>query len=122
MTQKLYRPYLSLSEISHLLSLLAPDLSTQEAKTSYGKLFKLKLEAEMGLRKESHILAPSIEQKLGLASQEEPTKNPAELWSSYCQNPQSLSLAQIKIAKTYAWESGLMSDVEARIFEAENNL
>ena len=62
--QKLFRPYLSLPEVEHLCSLLSQNLSFPEAKTAYGKLFKLKLEAEIGLRQEAYQKKPSLLQKL----------------------------------------------------------
>ena len=123
--QKLFRPYLSLSEIEHLCSILSQNLSLPEAKTAYGKLFKLKLEAEIGLRKEAHTLKPSLLQKLSdetIPSIPETLKPSPHLWETFHTNPASLSPAQIRAAKTYGWQEGLMSMVEASLFEKEIGL
>lgn len=122
--QKLFRPYLSLPEVEHLCSLLSQNLSLPEAKTAYGKLFKLKLEAEIGLRKEAHTLKPSLLQKISddLAPIPETLKPSSSLWALYNSNPSSLSPAQIRAAKTWGWQEGLMSVVEASLFEKEMGL
>ncbi len=122
--QKLFRPYLSLPEVEHLCSLLSQNLSIPEAKTAYGKLFKLKLEAEIGLRKEAHTLKPSLLQKISddLAPIPETLKPSSSLWDLYNSNPFSLSPAQIRAAKTWGWQEGLMSVVEASLFEKEMGL
>jgi hypothetical protein len=122
--QKLFRPYLSLPEVEHLCSLLSQNLSIPEAKTAYGKLFKLKLEAEIGLRKEAHTLKPSLLQKISddLAPIPETLKPSSSLWTLYNSNPSSLSPAQIRAAKTWGWQEGLMSVVEASLFEKEMGL
>ena len=122
--QKLFRPYLSLPEVEHLCSLLSQNLSIPEAKTAYGKLFKLKLEAEIGLRKEAHTLKPSLLQKISddLAPIPETLKPSSSLWALYNSNPSSLSPAQIRAAKTWGWQEGLMSVVEASLFEKEMGL
>ena len=120
---KLYRPYLSLPEISLILSHLAPALHTTEAKTAYGKLFKLKLEAEMGLRNAAWEKAPSISQKLGFEpASSETGMNGKEAWEIFNKNPASLSPEQIQLGKTYGWKEGLMSAVEASLFEREMGL
>lgn len=123
MTQKLFRPYLSLPEISHILGLLAPALTTQEAKTAYGKLFKLKLEAEMGLRNAAWVSVPTISQKLGFESAE-PTETMSgkEAWELFNQDPSKLSPTQIQLGKTYGWKERRMSPVEAALFEKEMGL
>jgi hypothetical protein len=122
--QKLFRPYLSLPEVEHLCSLLSQNLSIPEAKTAYGKLFKLKLEAEIGLRKEAHTLKPSLLQRVSddLAPIPETLKPSSSLWALYNSNPSSLSPAQIRAAKTWGWQEGLMSVVEASLFEKEMGL
>lgn len=122
---KLYRPYLSLPEISHLCSILAPNLSSLEAKTAYGKLFRLKLEAEMGLRSSAHTLQPSLEQKLGFSQgQETQTMSGKEAWEilNIPSKAGTLSPMQIQLGKTYGWKEGLMSSVEASLFEQEMGL
>lgn len=122
--QKLFRPYLSLPEVEHLCSLLSQNLSIPEAKTAYGKLFKLKLEAEIGLRKEAHTLKPSLLQRLSDNPPPIPEtlKPSSSLWALYNSNPASLSPAQIRAAKTWGWQEGLMSVVEASLFEKEMGL
>lgn len=121
--QKLFRPYLSLSELEHLCSILSRDLSIPEAKTAYGKLFKLKLEAEMGLRQEAYQKKPSLLQRLSDEATPKETILPsAQLWETFNSNPASLSPAQIKAAKTYGWQEGLMSAVESKLFEQEMGL
>lgn len=122
--QKLFRPYLSLPEVEHLCSLLSQNLSLPEAKTAYGKLFKLKLEAEIGLRREAHTLKPSLLQRISddLAPIPETLKPSPSLWALYNSNPSSLSPAQIRAAKTWGWQEGLMSVVEASLFEKEMGL
>ena len=120
---KLWRPYLSLPKIEHICSLLSQDLSTPAAKTAYNKLFRIKLEAEIGLRQAAHTLKPTLLQKLEGQVQSEETVQPSEsLWEIYNTNPASLSLVQIRAAKTYGWEQGLMSQVEAVLFEKEIGL
>ena len=121
--QKLFRPYLSLPELEHLCSLLSQDLSLPEAKTAYGKLFKLKLEAEIGLRQEAYRKKPSLLQKLSDEATPKETILPsAQLWETFNSNPSSLSPAQIKAAKTYGWQEGLMSQIESVLFEKEIGL
>jgi hypothetical protein len=122
--QKLFRPYLSLSELSLLCSLLSKNQSEEYATPLYGKLFKLKLEAEMGLRKEAHTLKPSLLQRVSddLAPIPETLKPSSSLWALYNSNPSSLSPAQIRAAKTWGWQEGLMSVVEASLFEKEMGL
>lgn len=120
---KLFRPYLSLQEIEHLCSILIKDLSHPAAKTAYGKLFRIKLEAEMGLRQAAHTLKPTILQKLEGQTQSQEIVQPSQyLWEKYNLNPSSLSLTQIRAAKTYGWEQGLMSPVESALFEKEIGL
>ena len=124
--KKLYRPYLSLPEILTILSHLAPSLSSSPenpARSAYVKLFRLKTEAELGLRKEAWEKAPSLAEKLGF-SQETPASSEAgkELWERLHQDPGSLSPAQIKAAKTYGWKEGLMSSAESVLFEREMGL
>lgn len=123
--QKLFRPYLSLPEVEHLCSLLSQNLSIPEAKTAYGKLFKLKLEAEIGLRQEAYQKKPSLLQKLedqAIPSIPEALKPSQNLWETFNSSPSSLSPAQIKAAKIYGWQEGLMSQVEASLFEKEIGL
>ena len=121
--QKLFRPYLSLPELEHLCSLLSQDLSLPEAKTAYGKLFKLKLEAEIGLRQEAYRKKPTLLQRLSdEATPKEIILPSADLWETFHSNPSSLSPAQIKAAKTYGWQEGLMSQVESVLFEKEIGL
>ena len=122
--QKLFRPYLSLPEVEHLCSLLSQNLSLPEAKTAYGKLFKLKLEAEIGLRQEAYQKKPSLLQKISddLAPIPETLKPSSSLWALYNSNPSSLSPAQIRAAKTWGWQEDLMSIVEASLFEKEMGL
>ena len=121
--QKLFRPYLSLPEVEHLCSLLSQNLSIPEAKTAYGKLFKLKLEAEIGLRAEAYQKKPSLLQKLEDQATPKETILPSQnLWETFNSSPSSLSPAQIKAAKTWGWQEGLMSTVEASLFEKEIGL
>lgn len=121
--QKLFRPYLSLPELEHLCSLLSQDLSLPEAKTAYGKLFKLKLEAEIGLRQEAYRKKPTLLQRLSDETTPKEIILPsADLWETFHSNPSSLSPAQIKAAKTYGWQEGLMSQVESVLFEKEIGL
>ena len=96
---KLFRPYLSLPEIEHLCSILLQDLSNPAAKTAYGKLFRIKLEAEMGLRQAAHTLKPTILQKLEGQTSQEIVQPSQSLWEIYNSNPSSLSLIQIRAAK-----------------------
>lgn len=121
--QKLFRPYLSLPEVEHLCSLLSQNLSIPEAKTAYGKLFKLKLEAEIGLRAEAYQKKPSLLQKLEDQATPKETILPSQnLWETFNSDPASLSPAQIRAAKTWGWQEGLMSVVEASLFEKEMGL
>lgn len=121
--QKLYRPYLSLPELSLLTSLLSTNLEKEHATPLYGKLFKLKLEAEIGLRKEAYSQKPSLLQKLEDQATPKETILPSQnLWETFNSSPSSLSPAQIKAAKTWGWQEGLMSVVEASLFEKEMGL
>ena len=121
--QKLFRPYLSLPELEHLCSLLSQNLSFPEAKTAYGKLFKLKLEAEIGLRQEAYRKKPTLLQRLSDETIPKETILPsAQLWETFHSDPSSLSPAQIKAAKTYGWQEGLMSQIESVLFEKEIGL
>jgi hypothetical protein len=91
--QKLFRPYLSLPEVEHLCSLLSQNLSIPEAKTAYGKLFKLKLEAEIGLRAEAYQKKPSLLQKLEDQATPKETILPSQnLWETFNSSPSSLSV------------------------------
>ena len=121
--QKLYRPYLSLPELSLLTSLLSTNLEKEHATPLYGKLFKLKLEAEIGLRQEAYQKKPSLLQKLEDQATPKETILPSQnLWETFNSSPSSLSPAQIKAAKTWGWQEGLMSQVEASLFEKEIGL
>lgn len=121
--QKLYRPYLSLPELSLLTSLLSTNLEKEHATPLYGKLFKLKLEAEIGLRAEAYQKKPSLLQKLEDQATPKETILPSQnLWETFNSSPSSLSPAQIKAAKTWGWQEGLMSVVEASLFEKEMGL
>ena len=120
--QKLYRPYLSLPELNLLTSLLSTNLEKENATPLYGKLFKLKLEAEVGLRKEAYSQKPSLLSKLSDEKPKETIKPSQELWELFNQNPSSLSSAQIRAAKTYGWQQDLMSQVEKSLFEKEMGL
>ena len=121
--QKLYRPYLSLPELSLLTSLLSTNLEKEHATPLYGKLFKLKLEAEIGLRQEAYQKKPSLLQKLEDQATPKQTILPSQnLWETFNSSPSSLSPAQIKAAKTWGWQEGLMSVVEASLFEKEIGL
>lgn len=121
--QKLYRPYLSLPELSLLTSLLSTNLEKEHATPLYGKLFKLKLEAEIGLRQEAYQKKPSLLQKLEDQATPKETILPSQnLWETFNSSPSSLSPAQIKAAKTWGWQEGLMSTVEASLFEKEMGL
>jgi len=121
--QKLYRPYLSLPELSLLTSLLSTNLEKEHATPLYGKLFKLKLEAEIGLRAEAYQKKPSLLQKLEDQATPKETILPSQnLWETFNSSPSSLSPAQIKAAKTWGWQEGLMSVVEASLFEKEIGL
>ena len=121
--QKLYRPYLSLPELSLLTSLLSTNLEKEHATPLYGKLFKLKLEAEIGLRQEAYQKKPSLLQKLEDQATPKETILPSQnLWETFNSSPSSLSPAQIRAAKTWGWQEGLMSVVEASLFEKEIGL
>ena len=121
--QKLFRPYLSLPELSLLTSLLSTNLEKEHATPLYGKLFKLKLEAEIGLRAEAYQKKPSLLQKLEDQATPKETILPSQnLWETFNSSPSSLSPAQIKAAKTWGWQEGLMSVVEASLFEKEMGL
>ena len=121
--QKLYRPYLSLPELSLLTSLLSTNLEKEHATPLYGKLFKLKLEAEIGLRQEAYQKKPSLLQKLEDQATPKETILPSQnLWETFNSSPSSLSPAQIRAAKTWGWQEGLMSVVEASLFEKEMGL
>jgi len=121
--QKLYRPYLSLPELSLLTSLLSTNLEKEHATPLYGKLFKLKLEAEIGLRAEAYQKKPSLLQKLEDQATPKETILPSQnLWETFNSSPSSLSPAQIRAAKTWGWQEGLMSVVEASLFEKEMGL
>ena len=121
--QKLYRPYLSLPELSLLTSLLSTNLEKEHATPLYGKLFKLKLEAEIGLRAEAYQKKPSLLQKLEDQATPKETILPSQnLWETFNSSPSSLSPAQIRAAKTWGWQEGLMSVVEASLFEKEIGL
>jgi len=121
--QKLYRPYLSLPELSLLTSLLSTNLEKEHATPLYGKLFKLKLEAEIGLRAEAYQKKPSLLQKLEDQATPKETILPSQnLWETFNSSPSSLSPAQIRAAKTWGWQEGLMSQVEASLFEKEIGL
>lgn len=119
MTQKLYRPYLSLPELNLLCSLLSTNLQQENATPLYGKLFKLKLEAEIGLRKEAYSQKPSLLEKLQDIKPQETILPSQELWETLNKNPSSLSPAQIRAAKTWGWQQDLMGNTEKLIFEKE---
>jgi hypothetical protein len=125
-SKKLYRPYLSLPEILSILSHLAPSLNSSPenpARSAYVKLFRVKMEAEMGLRKEAWQTAPSLAEKLGF---QEPSPlvsmSGQEAWELFNTDPSKLSPMQIQLAKTYGWKEGLMSPVETKLFESEMGL
>jgi hypothetical protein len=73
MTKK-YRPYLSLPELRHLVSVL-----TQHEPTSglCRYLSRYLLDVESGFRAPNHTGAPTLEQRLGFASAEK-TKHESE--------------------------------------------
>jgi hypothetical protein len=127
-SKKLYRPYLSLPEILSILSHLAPSLNSSPenpARSAYVKLFRVKMEAEMGLRKEAWQTAPSLAEKLGFSGPVTgriQSMSGQEAWELFNTDPSKLSPMQIQLAKTYGWKEGLMSPVEAKLFESEMGL
>ncbi len=121
MSQKLYRPYLSLTEIESILLALsvAGGFSNQSA---YQKLYKLKAQIELSLMKPSHTLQPSLSEKLGFASEHPVLSVPlSQLWERK-EKGEILSPEDLKKAKTYAWEQGLLSPIESANFEKELGL
>ena len=79
MTKK-YRPYLSLPELRHLVSVL-----TQHEPTSglCRYLSRYLLDVESGYRNPNHTGLPSLEQKLGFAASEPRTKHESEAQYRY---------------------------------------
>ena len=97
MTKK-YRPYLSLPELRHLVSVL-----TQVEPTSglCRYLTRYLLDVESGYRSPNHIGAPSLEQKLGFQG-EAKTKHESE--------------------QQYRYENDLMSPQEEYEYERSQGL
>jgi hypothetical protein len=122
MSQKLYRPYLSPEEIEAILLALSTHSTTEAARSAYQKLFKLKAQISLSLMKPSHTLQPSLSEKLGFAS-EHPVLSVslASLWERK-EKGEILSPEDLKKAKTYAWEQGLLSAIESANFEKELGL
>jgi hypothetical protein len=128
MSQKLYRPYLSPEEIEAILYFLSCNLSVSRAPykdagaRAYEKLYKLKAQISLSLLKPSHTLQPSLSEKLGFAS-EHPVLSVslASLWERK-EKGEILSPEDLKKAKTYAWEQGLLSAIESANFEKELGL
>lgn len=112
-----FRPYLTYHEIEALLECLATyGLKTSSSKSAYSKLFKLKHDAELGLKLSAYTQAPSLEEKLGIDSPQEIPQESAESLYTRWQANEVLSLEQISRAMQYKFEQGLMSPVEEMSF------
>jgi hypothetical protein len=119
MSQKLYRPYLTLPEIEEILSSLSV---SGKVDSAYQKLFKLRAQISLSLMKPSHTLQPSLSEKLGFASEHPVLSVPlSQLWERK-EKGEILSPEDLRKAKTYAWEQGLLSPVESANFEKELGL
>lgn len=118
MTAKTYRPYLTLQELNTLLTLLA---SHPGQSALHFKLFKLKTEAELGLKKADYTLKPSLLDKL-VGIKPSGIQPSQELWNAYKDKPAFLSPAQIKAAKQYGWENQLMQPQELQDYMKEIGL
>ena len=120
MSQKLYRPYLTLPEIEEILCSLS--VTEASASSAYTKLFKLRAQISLSLMKPSHTLQPSLEEKLGFASEHPVLSVPlSQLWERK-EKGEILSPEDLRKAKTYAWEQGLLSPIESANFEKELGL
>ncbi len=121
MSQKLYRPYLSLPEIEEILRALSVQGLFPKTE-AYHKLYKLKAQVELSLLKPSHTLQPSLSEKLGFASEHPVLSVPlSQLWERK-EKGEILSPEDLRKAKTYAWEQGLLSAIESANFEKELGL
>jgi hypothetical protein len=74
MTKK-YRPYLSLPELRHLVSVLTQHEPTSQLCRYFARYL---LDVESGFRSPNHTLQPSLEDKLGFGSGVVRTKHESE--------------------------------------------
>lgn len=116
---KQYRPYLTLPQLHAINQALQSGASAIQNAGLIRYISRIIREAEDGTREANNVLAPSIEQKLGL---EDPSTEPSFRFSSadlYKQwrNNIPLTPAQIQAALNYGYEHDLLTQVEEREYE-----
>lgn len=112
-----FRPYLTFQEIEATLECLAASgLKTQAVITAYSKLFKLKNDAEIGLKLSAYTKAPSLEEKLGMIDSPASTIVEGESLLQRWNSGEILSVEQIARAMEFKFSSGQMSPQEEMDF------
>lgn len=118
-TKQQFRPYLTLEQLQHLISLTEKDGDNHISArlNSYLKVFALK--AGAGMVTTHTTTRETLEEKLGLElSTQSPVEKRKFLYEQWSRDPNSVSIAQLPEIHTYRYESGLMSEHEATQFEA----
>jgi hypothetical protein len=116
-----YRPSLSAVEIRYILDLCNADERQETEKLSTNLSSKLRvfsLKMQLGIVSASHTAAPvtTLEERLGLESMTSADRR-SVAYSKYKLNPDYCSVEELKLAHTYRYEHGLMSDSESEEFE-----
>jgi hypothetical protein len=121
MATKKYRPYFTLQELKKIQEAISnASVSDLTLAGIYNYLYKYISDIEHGLRKENHVLQPSIEEKLGFSepNQSNPPAigTPEQLYNRWKLN-QLMSPAELTIIQQYMYENDLMSPEQERDYE-----
>ena len=113
-----YRPYFTAPELSEIIASLKENPTPNRLAISrYLESFNLKI--THGVISPSHTLEPSIEQKLGFAS--EPTfgeMTDEKLFNIWKSNPTLLNALEIAKVLDYRYRTNLMTPEEEKTYES----
>jgi len=116
-----YRPAFSAAEIQYLIDVCNLDQRAATAEIAFAIASRLKvfaLKAQLGIVGNAFTSAPkqSLDEKLGL---DDPAARRKAAFDLYNTNSAMCTPAQLRMARTYRYENGLMTPVEEAEYEAE---
>lgn len=117
------RPYLSPQQINYILDLCSQDqreatFHLRKQITASLQLVTMKL--ELGLSQGSYTATPrvTVAEKLGFSESDlSPAAKREAAYMTYRENPSLCTQYEIKLARTYMYENGMMTPQEAEEFE-----
>lgn len=128
MSAEKFRPYLSGSQILHILATYkSKPIFTDEDLDIIATLGVYAGKINNGALKTAYVAKDnqSIEAKLGLPEKFADTKTPEQkrfdAFKRWEANPASVSIAEMDLVQTYRYEEGLMTEEEKEAYEIEMN-